>query len=67
MHFSIHDLTKEIKRRSSQQQKETCERYLQTISSLGTYNPGPTQVGGLISTCASCIEGGRPSERLFLK
>lgn len=39
--------------------------YLQTISSLGTYNPGPTQVGGLISTCASCIEGGRPSDRLY--
>lgn len=37
---------------------------LQTISSLGTYSPGPTQVGGLISTCASCNEGGRPSERL---
>ena len=41
------------------------ERHSQTISSLGTYSPGPTQVGGLISTCASCIEGGRPSERLF--
>ena len=38
---------------------------LQTISSLGTYNPGPIYEGGFVSTCERQIDGGRPSERLW--